>query len=56
MGIEIKQMIIKSTLVNDRPVQEGSEHAAIDVEKLREALMEECRELIAASFNETQER
>jgi len=56
MSIEIKQMVIKSTLVNNHSAQERSEQAAIDIEQLREMLMEECRELIAESLNEMQER
>ena len=56
MSIEIKQMIIKSTLVNDHSAHEETGHTAVDVDQLRETLLDECKELIAESLNEMQER
>jgi len=56
MTIEVKQMIIKSTVVNG-PVEElRPEDSAVDIEKLKEMVMEECKELIAQSLSELQER
>lgn len=56
MTIEVKQMIIKSTVVNGRPEQERPEQSAVDIEQLKEMVMEECKELIAESLSELQER
>ncbi len=56
MTIEVKQMIIKSTVSNDRPESHVSEVAAVDIEKIKEMLMAECRELIAESLTDIRER
>jgi len=56
MTIEVKQMIIKSTVVNGPVEQDRAEGSAVDIEKLKEMLMEECKELIADSLSELQER
>lgn len=56
MTIEVKQLIIKSTVSDERPVQQDSEQLAVDMEQLKEMLMEECREMIAESLNEVRER
>ena len=56
MAIEVKQMIIKSTVVNERTEGNRQESVDIDVEQLKERLLEECRELIAESLNKAQER
>lgn len=49
-------MIIKSTLVTGRKEQEPQSIASIDLETLKEEVMEECKELIERSLNELQER
>ncbi len=56
MAIEVKQMIIKSTIVSGRMDQDDRGLATDDIESLREEVMEECRELIEQSLNELQER
>ncbi len=56
MTIEVKQLIIKSTVVNGRTEQECLKHATVDIEQLKEMVMEECKELIAKSLSELQER
>lgn len=56
MTIEVKQLIIKSTVTNEPRQAQAGEPTAMDVEQLRERLMEECREMIAASLNEQRER
>jgi hypothetical protein len=56
MTIEVRQMIIKSTLVSGRREQESQRAANIDLEALKQEVMEECRELIERSLNELQER
>jgi len=56
MTIEVKQMIIKSTLVSGFSESNSVESPAVDIEQLKEMLMEECRELIAESLSELQER
>jgi hypothetical protein len=56
MTIEVRQMIIKSTLVSGHKEQEASGVASADLESLKEEVMEECKELIERSLNELQER
>ena len=56
MAIEVKQMIIKSSLVHGYKEEERSDLAAVDIELLKEEVMEECRELIEQSLSELQER
>jgi len=56
MTIEVKQLIIKSTVINDRPELPTQELAAVDIEKIKELLMEECRELISETLSEIRER
>jgi len=56
MSIEVKQLIIKSNVVNKVTEQSYSEHARIDVEQLKETLIEECKELIAENIHALQER
>jgi hypothetical protein len=56
MTIEVKQLIIKSTVYNDRPVVPEHEKADIDLENFKELLLEECRDMIADKLNEIQER
>ena len=52
-------MIINSTLVgggNDHDQLENPDLSEIDLELLKEEVMEECRELIEQSLNELRER
>ena len=54
MAIEIRQMTIKSTLVSEP--QAPPEPDPIDIEALRQSLLEEFREMIEQSLDEMQER
>ncbi len=56
MTIEVKQIIIKSTVTNSRPVEEEQVISAIDLEYFKETLLDECRELITDTLNEIEER
>lgn len=56
MTIEVKQLVIKSTVLNERPIDERREHNSVDLEKIRESILEECRELIAGQLGEMRER
>lgn len=56
MTVEVKQMIIKSTVVNKFTEHEQSDGATVDIEQLKEMVMEECKELITESLHELQER
>lgn len=56
MSIEVKQLIIKSTIVNGQTEKKDYEYTAVDIELIKEAVMEECKELIADSLSELQER
>ena len=59
MSVEVKQMIVNSTLVSDEDERGGSASGGFDGEDLeafREEVMEECRELIEQSLNRLKER
>ena len=56
MSIEVKQLIIKSTVVNGRSEPTQQQRPPIDVEQLKRVMMEECKNLIAASLSDQQER
>lgn len=49
-------MIIKSTLVHGHKEEERSDLTGVDIELMKEEVMEECRELIEQSLSELQER
>jgi hypothetical protein len=55
MSIEVKQLIVKSTLVSDAR-DDDRRDSAIDVERLKQQVIDECRELIEQSLEELQER
>lgn len=55
MSIEVKQLIVNSTLVGDAR-DDGRRDSAIDVERLKQELIDECREMIEQSLEELQER
>jgi len=56
MSIEIKQMIIKSTIVSDKHDAPQKALAEVDLEALKKRVLKECRDLIEQSLNEQQER
>lgn len=56
MTIEVKQMIIKSTVTNERSSEKRSERETIDIEQLRKQLLAECREMIAENIQEQRDR
>lgn len=56
MAIEVKQMIIKSTLIHGRKEELRPDISDMDIELLKEEVLEECRELIEQSLSELQER
>ena len=56
MTIEVKQLIIKSTVTNGGPAEERRETLEVDLEQWRETLLEECRELISDTLNNMRER
>ena len=56
MSIEVKQLIIKSTLVGER---KEFEHKAIDradLDLLKQEIIEACKNMVEQSLEETQER
>ena len=56
MSIEIKQLIVKSTLVGSSDEAERRGFASEDLETLRQELIEQCREMLERSLAEIQER
>ncbi|MCP4432945.1 MAG: hypothetical protein GY806_18385 [Gammaproteobacteria bacterium] len=56
MTIEIKQMIIKSTLIGNDNEHSDSMGDPVDLESFRESLMEECKALLEANLSEQKER
>lgn len=56
MSIEIKQLIVKSTLVGSSDEPEAAGLASEDLETFRQELIEQCRELVERSLAEMQER
>ncbi len=56
MSIEIRQLIIKSTLVSERRECSRTELDDLDLESLKQKVIEECRELLEQSLEELQER
>lgn len=58
MAIEVKQLVIKSTLVSG---ERGREHertrlAREDLDALKRDLLEQCRELLEQNLEKNQER
>jgi len=49
-------MIIKSTLIHGHKDERRSDISDMDIENLKEEVLEECRELIEQSLSELQER
>ena len=56
MTIEVKQLIIKSTVLNERQSQQSHERVAVNLDQIKESLLQECRELIAQQLGEMRER
>ena len=56
MAIEIKQLIIKSTLVGERKEPERAAIARADIELLKQELVEICKDMVEQSLEEIQER
>jgi hypothetical protein len=58
MAIEVKQLIIKSTLIseNREPDRDRKELASADLKALKRELVEECRQVVEQSLEQLQER
>jgi hypothetical protein len=58
MAIEVKQLIIKSTLIseNREPDRDRKELASADLKALKRELAEECRQVVEQSLEQLQER
>ena len=56
MTIEVKQIIIKSTVTNTHPNLEDSQVPVIEIENLKEMLLEQCREIITDKLDRMRER
>jgi len=59
MSIEVKQMIIKSTLVGDDNSSEltnDGQGVELDVETLKEEMIAACKDMIQQSIQELKER
>jgi hypothetical protein len=56
MAIEIKKLIIKTTLVDQGKTASQKEFGDINIEMLQKRIMKECQELIDQKLDELQER
>jgi hypothetical protein len=56
VAIEVKQLIIKSTLVGEGKQRERAEIARADLDLLKQELIEACKEMVEQSLEEIQER
>ncbi len=56
MTIEVKQMLIKSTVLQDRSKDKCSSEPDYDLEEMKSEIMEECRQLFVELLREEQER
>ena len=56
MTIEVKQLVIKSTVTNTRPSEEKPGTGSVDLERLKQQLLAACREMISDKLNSMQER
>ena len=56
MPVEIKQMVIKSNIVNGKSETVLPDKLTLDIDELREAMIEVCKELISEKLSEMQER
>lgn len=56
MPIEVKQLIIKSTVTDEQGDRDDPGLAAAEFEALKQQLLEECKELIEQSLEKSRER
>ena len=56
MPIEVKQLIIKSTVTDEHEDREDHGTAAAEFEAMKQQLLEECREMIEQSLEKSRER
>ena len=56
MSVEIKQMVIKSNIVSGKFESNIRDQPIIDIDELRETMIEVCKELISEKLSEMQER
>lgn len=56
MTIEVRQLVIKSTVDSSAEGSLSEQQIAHELEALREQLMIECRELVVESIRENSER
>ena len=56
MPVEIKQMVIKSNIVSGKSESNIRNQPVVDIDELRETMIEVCKELISEKLSEMQER
>ncbi len=56
MTIEVKQLVIKSTVQSEHASFVNEQQSLADISALREELMAECRELVVECLRECDER
>jgi hypothetical protein len=58
MAIEVRQLIIKSTLISENRERDRDrkELASADLKALKRELVEECRQVVEQSLEQLQER
>lgn len=56
MAVEIKQMVIKSRIVSGKNEVINVKQPTLDIEALKESMIEVCKELISEKISQIRER
>ena len=56
MTIEVKQLVIKSSVTDNGGESQTTNESSIDLEAFKKELLAECKQIIAESLNKTRER
>lgn len=56
MTIEVRQLVIKSTVLPEKDARIDEGQQSVDLSELKDELLQECRELVAECVRESVER
>jgi hypothetical protein len=54
--IEVKQMVVKSTVLQERGTKENGDGPNLDLEEIKEYILAECRQLLIELLRKNRER